>query len=64
VQTTVVTAVGGIDDNGSIITPVSMQEYANPIVNPYADLVVPAPQVRQGGRPSAALFSLPLLTSY
>jgi len=43
VQTTVVNAVGGIDDNGSIITPVSMQEYANPIVNPYADLMVPAP---------------------
>jgi len=42
VQTTVVNAVGGIDDNGSIITPVSMQEYANPIANPYADLVVPA----------------------
>lgn len=43
VQTTVVTAVGGVDDNGSIITPVSIQEYANPIANPYADLTVPAP---------------------
>jgi len=42
VQTTIVTAVGGIDDNGSIQTPVNLQEYANPIVNPYEDLVAPA----------------------
>jgi len=41
VQTTVVTAVGGIDDNGAIQTPVYFQEYANPIVDPYDDLVAP-----------------------
>lgn len=41
VQTTVVTAVGGIDDNGAIETPVYFQEYSNPIANPYEDLVAP-----------------------
>jgi hypothetical protein len=41
VQTAVVTAVGGIDDNGNISTPTSFQEYANPTPDPYADLTVP-----------------------
>lgn len=41
VHATVVTAVGGVDDNGNITTPVNFQEYANPIADPYADLVVP-----------------------
>jgi hypothetical protein len=41
VQTTVVTAVGGISDNGNIETPVHLQEYSNPISNPYEDVVAP-----------------------
>jgi len=41
VQTTIVTAVGGIDDSGNIQTPVHLQEYSNPISNPYEDVVAP-----------------------
>ncbi len=43
VQTTIVTAVGGISDNGNIQTPVNLQPYSNPIVDPYSDLAVPPP---------------------
>jgi len=42
VETTIVTAVGGIADSGNILTPVTFQEYANPTVDPYEDLTVPA----------------------
>lgn len=43
VVASVVTAVGGIDDHGNIASPTTFQEYANPTLNPYADLTVPAP---------------------
>jgi len=43
VSATVVTAVGGIDDrHGNIMTPVTFQEYANPLVDPFQALEVPA----------------------
>jgi Flp pilus assembly protein TadG len=43
VQTTVVTAVGGISDGGNIDSDITPQPYSNPIQDPYAGLVAPAP---------------------
>jgi Flp pilus assembly protein TadG len=42
VRANVVTAVGGIEDNGNIETPVTFHEYANPIVDPFDGMTVPA----------------------
>ncbi len=40
VSTTVVTAVGGIDDGGNIEAVAAFRPYSNPVINPYADLEV------------------------
>ncbi len=40
VSTTVVTAVGGIDDGGNIESVAAFRPYSNPVSNPYADLEV------------------------
>lgn len=42
IQTTNVTAVGGISDGGNIDSDTTPQPYSNPIENPYADLAAPA----------------------
>lgn len=40
VSTTVVSAVGGIDDGGNIESVAAFRPYSNPVTNPYADLEV------------------------
>lgn len=48
VNTTVVRAVGGIEDGGNIESAAAFQSYSNPVSNPYADLTVNASDLAGG----------------